>query len=116
MYKTSFELIGTEKLLKQATYDIIRYCSHKGFCVEPEFVGENHVLFKLSCEDYKKEKANSMIRQIQRFCDDPKNFSDNPYDPPSYPPSNPPSDCGRILIFWAVVIAVVLIIRYVITH
>ena len=112
MYKTSFELIGTEKSLQQATYDIIRCCSHAGFCVEPKFVGRNHVLFKLSCEDHKKEKANNMIREMQRFCDDPKNFSDPPY----YPPSDPPADCGRVLIFWAVFIAVVVIIRYVITH
>ena len=112
MYKTSFELIGTERLLQQATYKIIRYCSHAGVCVEPEFVGENHVSFKLSCEDSKKEKVNSMIRQIQRFCDDLENF----YDIPSYPPLRPPADCGRVLIFWAVLIAVVVIIGYVITH
>lgn len=106
MYKTSFELIGTKKLVEQVTYDIMRYCFHEGICVEHEFVGKNSVLFRLSCEDYKKEKVNNMISQIQRFEDDLKNLSDLS------------SDCDLIFKFWIVLLVgfFIYLIIYAITH
>jgi hypothetical protein len=106
MYKTSFEITGTKKLVEQVTYDIIRYCYHENICVEHEFVGKNSVLFRLSCEDYKKEKVNNMISKIQGFEAGLKNLSDLS------------SDCGLIIKFWIVILVGLLIylIIYSITH